>query len=131
MNYSIAHVAFHAADMQKSLDFYCNKLGLSHSFSIQDNDGNPWIEYLKVTDNQFIELFYEKREQVLNSYAHLCLRVEDIHALAAELKSKGVSLDVEPMQGKDLNWQCWAKDPDGNPIEFMQIDSNSPQANAK
>jgi catechol 2,3-dioxygenase-like lactoylglutathione lyase family enzyme len=130
MKYAIAHTAYHVADMAKSLDFYCNKLGLTHAFSIEDNDGNPWIEYLKVCDGQFIELFYGAKGQAPTSYAHLCLQVEDIHETANKLKANGVTLDVEPVQGKDLNWQCWATDPDGNHIEFMQISPDSPQAKA-
>ena len=37
-------------------------------------------------------------------------------------------LDVETMQGKDLNYQCWCQDYDGNKIEFMQLDQNSMQS---
>ena len=40
-------------------------------------------------------------------------------------------LDVEPMQGKDLNYQCWCQDYDGNKIEFMQLDQNSMQSKVK
>ena len=42
----------------------------------------------------------------------------------------GVEIDVMPRQGKDLNWQMWIRDPDGNRIEIMQIDPNAPQAKA-
>ena len=44
----LAHVALVASDMQKSLDFYCGALGLTHAFSIPREDGTPWIEYLKI-----------------------------------------------------------------------------------
>lgn len=128
----IAHVAYHVSNMEQSLDFYVNKLGLEHSFSIENNEGKPWIEYLKITDGQFIELFYGGSEpnEHPHAYAHLCLEVEDIHECAGFLKEKGLTLDVEPVQGKDLNWQCWVSDPDKNPIEFMQISEASPQAKA-
>lgn len=46
------------------------------------------------------------------------------------MKQNGVPLDVEPQQGKDLNWQCWARDPDGNRIEFMAMHPDSPQMKA-
>ena len=54
----------------------------------------------------------------------LCLEVEDIQEIANHLRDHNIPLDVEPVQGKDLNWQCWAKDPDGNRIEFMQLNPN-------
>lgn len=131
MKYSIAHVAYHVVDMKEALHFYVEQLGLEHSFSIENAEGKPWIEYLKVCDGQFVELFYGgEGTNGVHSYAHLCLQVEDIHACAKMLEEKGVTVDTPPVQGKDLNWQCWAHDPDGNPIEFMQIDANSPQAKA-
>ena len=51
----LAHVALVASDMQKSLDFYCGALGLTHAFSIPREDGTPWIEYLKICPGQFLE----------------------------------------------------------------------------
>jgi len=45
------------------------------------------------------------------------------------LKDNGIEVFWDPVQGLDKNWQCWA-DPDGNPIEFMQIDPDSSQAKA-
>lgn len=129
----IAHLAFVVKEMEKSLDFYCEVLGFKKVFEIHDDDGNPWINYLKIKDGQFIELFYsnsdEKEIQIVkSSYSHLCLEVENIYEIAEHLKQKGITLDVEPVQGKDLNYQCWAKDPDGNRIEFMQMNPDSLQS---
>jgi len=130
----IAHLALNARDVKKSLDFYCGALGLKHSFSIPREDGAPWIEYVKVTDGQFIELFYPEDESGFvtgkTSFMHICLSTHDIFAAEKAMIAAGVPIDIHPMQGKDNNWQMWVKDPDGNKIEFMQIDSNSPQANA-
>ncbi|MGI6173126.1 MAG: VOC family protein [Christensenellales bacterium] len=128
---SLAHTAYVVKDMKASLDFYCGKLGMEHAFSIPNDKGEPWIEYLKVAEGQFIELFYANGKIPKNgSYMHLCLRVDDCRAACEELKSLGVSIDSEPKQGKDFNWQCWIHDPDGNPIELMQIVPESPQARA-
>ncbi len=128
----IAHTAYVVRDMQATLKFYCDQLGFKHVFSIPNKEDKPWIEYVKASDGQFLEFFYAgadyKPEK--GSYMHLCLRVDDIHTEAARLEAAGVFLRVKPQQGKDRNWQCWADDPDGNPIEFMQIDPSSPQANA-
>lgn len=131
----IGHLAFDVADMERSLHFYCGVLGFKKAFSIEDDQGNPWIEYIKVADGQFIELFYggkqkpERPERPVG-FSHLCLEVDSIEEIANHLKQNGVPLDVEPQQGKDLNWQCWARDPDGNRIEFMAMHPDSPQMKA-
>ncbi|MFZ5987744.1 MAG: VOC family protein [Bacillota bacterium] len=124
----IAHAAFIVSDMEKSLDFYCNVLGFTHVFEIKDDQQNPWIHYIKLAEGQFIELFYGSPQNTDNhTYSHLCFEVDDIDEIANRIKSRGITLDVEPCQGKDLNYQCWVRDPDGNRIEFMQIHLDSPQ----
>ncbi len=126
----IAHTAYVVRDMQVTLRFYCEQLGCKHAFSLAGNDGKPWIEYVKVAEGQFVEFFYAKPDYdpKPGSYLHLCLEVDDIHETAQTLEKAGVFVRVKPQQGKDGNWQCWADDPDGNAIEFMQIDPSSPQA---
>lgn len=130
----IGHLALTVEDMKKSLYFYCDVLGFERAFDIKDDNENPWIEYIKVCDGQFIELFYggqhkpdAVRDQI--GFNHLCLEVRDIFEIAAHLKSFGIKLDVEPVRGKDHNYQCWVRDPDGNRIEFMQLDPESPHMN--
>jgi len=128
---SIGHVAFVAKDMEKSLEYYCEILGFKKAFEIKDENGQPWINYIKVTDGQFIELFYggkeSKNSQDAAGFSHLCLEVDDIYEIA-DLLEKHNLLDIKPNQGKDLNYQCWSKDPDGNRIEFMQMEPDSPQS---
>lgn len=126
----IAHLAFTVADMDKSLHFYCDILGFKKAFELTDDKGKPWIQYIKIAPLQFIELFYGNPEPNNKaSYSHLSLEVDDINEIADRLKAHGL-LDSPPSQGKDLNYQCWAKDPDGNRIEFMQLDPKSPQCNS-
>ena len=128
----IAHLAFIVNDMEKSLKFY-ETFGIKKVFTISNKEGEPWIEYLKVADGQFIELFYSKDsfETVPmwknKYYAHLCLAVDDIHAVAKVITDNGYNLEVAPNKGSDNNWQCWTCDPDGNAIEFMQIMPDSLQ----
>lgn len=118
--------------MEKSLAFYCDVLGFKKLFELHDSEDRPWIVYLKVRDGQFIELFYNGKHEIAFhfeniGYSHLCLEVDDIHEIANHLKSKGIPLMYEPNKGLDHNYQCWAQDPDGNRIEFMQMSSESPQ----
>jgi len=133
----IAHVTFATEDMGKSLHFYQNILGFERIYDMPDDDGNDWLIYLRVCDGQCIELFYNgeikysPKTENPTGFMHLCLEVENIEKIAEHLRKNGITLTVEPLQGKDHNWQCWANDPDGNPIEFMQIDPKSPQAQRK
>jgi catechol 2,3-dioxygenase-like lactoylglutathione lyase family enzyme len=125
-------LAYNVGNMESSLAFYCGVLGFQKAFEIHKEDGSPWIVYIKVCPGQFIELFYggeNKLEPPVKpiGFHHLCLEVEDIQQIATHLNAKGMTLDVEPKQGRDTNWQCWAKDPDGNRIEFMQLIPGAPQ----
>jgi lactoylglutathione lyase len=131
----IGHMAFVVSDMDKALDFYCGKLGFTLFFSLNDDKGQPWLNYLRVKDGSYIELFYngkERAEQKPNmaGFMHMCLECGDIHATVEALRSKGAPIDAEPKQGSDKNYQAWTHDPDGNKIELMVIDPSSPQANA-
>ncbi|MHB8064517.1 MAG: VOC family protein, partial [Ruminiclostridium sp.] len=108
----VAHTAFTVKDMERSLEFYCDKLGLKKAFEIHDNDDQPWIVYLHVSKDQFLELFYggsERAEWTSNiiGFNHICLAVDDIFEIAEKLRNEGVTIDAEPSQGKDFNLQCW------------------------
>ena len=132
MNMRITHLAYRVSDMKKSLEFYVDKLGFDHAFSIPNDQEEPWIEYIKVSGGQFIELFYPEGDYSAKegSYLHLCLQVEDLHEVVRKVEAAGVEVWSGPAQGKDSNWQAWISDPDGNKIELMQISPQSPQYKA-
>jgi lactoylglutathione lyase len=128
----ISHAAFRVGDMTASLKFYCEVLGFKKAFELSKPDGSPGLIYIKVREGQFIELFYGKEGDETHAqngigYTHLCLEVEDIEQFASHLRTHGIEITAGPKQGRDTNWQCWAKDPDGNRIEFMQMNPESPQ----
>lgn len=125
----IAHLAFNVKDMEKSLHFYCDILGFTEAFEILDDYNNPWIKYIKVSHNQFIELFYDGKENPPASFSHLCLEVTDMDEVVRDIIKQGGLMDSMPSIGKDKNIQAWIVDPDGNRIELMQLDPNSPQKN--
>lgn len=131
----IGHVAFAITDLSRTLDFYCGKLGFREAFRLdREGEPSPWIVYLQVAPGCFIELFpgAEKRVEPARGggYSHFCLLVDDLAATLANLRARGLALEGEPEQGLDHNWQYWLTDPDGNPIELMQIVPESPQAQA-
>ncbi|HEX4215277.1 MAG TPA: VOC family protein [Candidatus Dormibacteraeota bacterium] len=135
---AIGHVAFRISDLDRSLDFYCGRLGFEEAFRLErDGEVSPWIVYLQLAPGQFIELFPggEGTEAPARSrrtgYNHFCLVVDDLPATLAELRSRGLAVEGEPKQGMDGNWQYWIDDPDGNAVELMQIAAGSPQAKAE
>ena len=130
MEFRIGHLAYQTANMEASLSFYRDILGFKHIFSINNDQSQPWIEYLMVPDGRFIELFHpnsDSKPEIGQSYLHLCLEVDDCAAAVRELESKGVTIDIPVKQGKDGNFQAWIKDPDGRRIEIMQLVETSGQ----
>jgi lactoylglutathione lyase len=132
----IGHVAFRVADLERALDFYCGKLGFREAFRLErEGQPSPWIVYLRLAQNQFIELFPRAEGSVASrgtaaGYNHYCLVVDDMAATLRELRDRGLEITGEPVMGVDTNWQFWLQDPDGNAIELMQIAEGSPQAAA-
>ena len=130
----ISHTAVTVKAMELSLKFYTEALGIKKVFEIPNPEtGAPWIVYLNVCKGQFIELFYDGTQEnpwnsSLMGFNHLCLEVDDIQKAVQQIKDAGFTMDVEPKQGVDFNWQAWTKDPNGIRVELMQMDPRSPHA---
>lgn len=126
----LGHVAYGVSDLDASLRFY-ELLGIKEAFRLTREDGSVILVYLHVSGDRFIEVFPEQpgteRVSGATSYRHLCLVSDDIVNDIEHLRANGVTIDVEPKIGLDANTQSWFKDPDGNPIELMQLAAISPQ----
>lgn len=123
---ALAHVAIKVKDLKKTLDFYVGKLGFAEMMRLHKPDGAVWLIYLRVTDDQYIEIFPGAVEDRApgwdaNGVNHFCLGVDDLDAVVAELAQVGVPLLLEKKMGADNNYQAWIEDPDGNRIELMQM----------
>lgn len=131
----IGHVALKVADIERSLAFYRDLLGFEEMMHLDKADGSLWLVYLRITDTQFLELFPGGQGDTApgndrTAINHVCIECRDLKATAAALQELGIELTVPPKQGRDHNWQCWIADPDGNRIEFMQMATDSMQAEA-
>jgi lactoylglutathione lyase len=130
----IGHIGLVCHDMSKSLDFYCNKLGMREMRTIE-RDGHKWITFVQIREGQSYELFYPEgdertRPNTWQSYGstHISLQVDSVEETVEKLRKEGVAIDIEPKTGADKNTQAWVHDPDGNRVELMYIHPESPQA---
>jgi catechol 2,3-dioxygenase-like lactoylglutathione lyase family enzyme len=115
----LAHLCFTVSNLEKSVAFYRDILGLTPAFDYIDENGHWYGQYMHVGERNFIELFEGKLGQPAEgqAYRHFCLEVDDIHAMVKTLRERG--LDVTDVKtGKDRSFQAWIADPDGNRIEL-------------
>lgn len=123
----LAHICFVVSNLEESIAFYKDKLGLTPAFDFRNDKGEMTGIYLHIGGRNFIELFRgnpEMSDKV--SYKHFCLEVDDIQSTADEFRKNGVDV-TEVKMGSDHSWQAWLADPDGNRIELHQYTSESKQ----
>ncbi|RYE07577.1 MAG: VOC family protein [Hyphomicrobiales bacterium] len=131
----IGHVALKVYDLEKSLDFYRDKLGFREMMRIDHPDGGLWLVYLRITDEQFIEIFPGAENDRSpgwngNAISHVCLTVDDLDAVVDRVEQAGIKLLIDKKTAADGNRQAWVEDPDGNRVEFMQLHPDSLQLKA-
>ncbi len=131
----LAHVAIKVTDLDRSLDFYINKLGFPEMLRLNKDDGSTWLVYLRITDDQYLEVFPGAENDRApgwdaNGMNHMCLAVEDIDAVVQRIESAGIALLLPLKLAVDGNRQAWIEDPDGNRIELMEMAADSLQLKA-
>lgn len=124
----LAHVALTVNDLEASVAFYRDKLGLREVFDFRRDDGERFGVYLHAGARTFIELFAGEHAESANSgsFRHLCMQVDDIERTVAMLRNEGVEVS-EPKLGNDHSWQAWVTDPDENRIELHGYTPESKQ----
>ena len=137
--YEVGHPAYQCKDLETSLHFYRDILGLPVLFDLKYEEagrkvpGNDdrWIVYVQI-GRQFLELFDGSaltKESPADwsklNYSHLALVTDDLMALHQHLIDNNIPIDDAPKMGPDHTWQMWTHDPDGNMIEFMQYTDES------
>jgi catechol 2,3-dioxygenase-like lactoylglutathione lyase family enzyme len=126
---AVAHVCFRVKDLDASLRFYRDGLGLKPAFDFTDDQGRRFGAYLFVGGRNFIELFATDTVTPApsQSYQHFCLEVDDIEQTVREFHSRGIEV-TDVKMGTDRSWQAWLSDPDGNRIELHRYTPESRQA---
>ena len=121
------HTMVRVSDLDASLDFYCNKLGLVEVRRSEHEGGRFTLVFLaapgdearaRETKAPLIELTYnwdEKGYDGGRNFGHLAFQVEDIHALCERLMKAGVTINRPPRDGR----MAFIKTPDGISIEVL------------
>lgn len=131
----MGHVAIKVKDIDASMRFYTEVLGLEEAFRMTDPDGTINTVYLYIAPSQFIELFPRGKTETQRGWEvigvnHICYEVDDARAAYEEVKAKGAPIDAELKTGNSKCIMFFTHDPDGNSIEIMELPPESLQAQA-
>ena len=122
------HTMVRVSDIDQSIDFYCNKLGLVE-FSRKDSEkGRFTLIFLcapgdkntaEIEKKPLLELTYnwDKEEyQGGRNFGHLAFRVDNIYQICENLMKNNVVINRPPRDG----YMAFIKSPDGISIELLQ-----------
>jgi len=123
------HTMVRVADLDKSLDFYCDKLGL-RELSRYDNDGGRFtLVFLAAPgdDDAQVELTYNWDERDYDegrNFGHLAYAVDNIYESCQRLIDGGVTINRPPHDGR----MAFVRSPDNISIELLQKGEALPPA---
>ena len=123
------HTMVRVTDLDESLDFYCNKLGLVELRRHESNGGRFTLVYLAAPGDEDaqVELTWNWDPEEYTggrNFGHLAYAVDDIYALCRQLQDAGVVINRPPRDGH----MAFVLSPDGISIELLQKgDSLPPQ----
>jgi len=115
------HTMVRISDVDQSLDFYCNKLGLQELRRREVPQGRFTLVFLAPPgqEDAQVELTYnwdEKDYGEGRNFGHLAYEVEDIYATCQKLMAGGVIINRPPRDGK----MAFVRSPDNVSIELLQ-----------
>jgi lactoylglutathione lyase len=115
------HTMVRVTDLDESLDFYCNKLGLEEVRRKEVEAGRFTLVFLAAPGdrNAQVELTYNWDPQEYGegrNFGHLAYAVDDIYATCARLRDAGVTINRPPRDG----FMAFVRSPDNISIELLQ-----------
>ncbi|MDJ1159004.1 VOC family protein [Chelatococcus sp. SYSU_G07232] len=122
------HTMVRVSDLARSLDFYCDKLGLVEVRRMDNEKGRYTLVFLaapgdvekaRETKAPLVELTYNWDPEVYTggrNFGHLAYRVDDIYALCDRLMRAGITINRPPRDG----YMAFVRSPDGISIELLQ-----------
>ena len=130
------HTMVRVADIDASLDFYCNKLGLVETRRMDHEAGRFTLIFLAAPNDKAqaaehrapeLELTYNwdpEDYQEGRNFGHLAYKVDDIYALCQSLMDAGVTINRPPRDGR----MAFVRSPDNISIELLQEGDSLPPA---
>lgn len=117
----IRHTMINVSNIEATIDFYVNKLGLKLGSPPRevpyppDPKKNMWIAFIADEQGNAVELGSP-------GYTHVSIEVDDVEKAIEEFKSKGIEVAREPfiMPGTGRMSPIWFKDPDGIYVEIVK-----------
>jgi lactoylglutathione lyase len=116
------------SDLDASLDFYCNKLGLREIRRMENEAGRFTLVFLAAEGQEdcAVELTYNWDPEPYGegrNFGHLAYEVEDIYATCQRLKDAGVTINRPPRDGR----MAFIRSPDKISIELLQAGEAKPK----
>ena len=115
------HTMVRVTDIDASLDFYCNKLGLTELKRYDSEQGRFTLVFLAAPGDEEaqVELTHnwdpEEYDEGRN-FGHLAYRVDNIYELCQKLMDAGVTINRPPRDGH----MAFVRSPDNISIELLQ-----------
>jgi lactoylglutathione lyase len=122
------HTMVRVKDLDASLDFYCNKLGLKEASRVENAGGRFTLVFLCAPGDEamareqkapMVELTYNwdaEDYQGGRNFGHLAYAVDDIYELCDRLQKGGVTINRPPRDGR----MAFVRSPDGISVELLQ-----------
>ena len=122
------HTMVRARDLEETLDFYCDKLGLVEVRRHESEQGRFTLVFLAAPDDveaaraghsPLLEITWNWDPENYDggrNFGHLAYRVDNIYDLCARLRDKGVTINRPPRDGH----MAFIRSPDGISIELLQ-----------
>lgn len=128
------HTMVRVSNLDETLDFYCNKLGMVETRRTESEKGRYTNIFLAASDDEagaretkapVLELTYNWDPEDYTggrNFGHLAFAVDDIYALCQSLMDAGVTINRPPRDGH----MAFIRSPDGVSIELLQKDGSLP-----
>ncbi|HET6593089.1 MAG TPA: VOC family protein [Xanthomonadales bacterium] len=115
------HTMVRVSDLDQSLDFYCNQLGLEEVRRREVPQGRFTLVFLAAPGDASaqVELTYNWDPEAYaggRNFGHLAYAVDDIYAACQRLADGGVVINRPPRDGR----MAFVRSPDGISIELLQ-----------
>jgi lactoylglutathione lyase len=122
------HTMVRVSDLDASLDFYCNKLGMVETRRTDSEKGRFTLVFLaapgdaqnaRESKSPLLELTYNWDPEEYTggrNFGHLAYRVDNIYTLCQQLLDQGVTINRPPRDG----YMAFIRSPDNISIELLQ-----------